>query len=111
VERSLESAEAVVVGAGPNGLAAALDLAAAGLKTVVLERANSVGGNCRSAELTLAQPSRFDPSRTGDARHTGWAYCHVPNGSADDLSEAVEAQVERFDAALAAFHRGLVRRR
>ena len=46
--------------------------------------------------LILTQPSLFDATRAPAGKHTAWAYCHVPNGSAMDMSEAIEAQVERF---------------
>ncbi len=46
--------------------------------------------------VLLAQHTLFDPSRAPAGRHTAWAYCHVPNGFAGDMTEAIESQVERF---------------
>ena len=48
-----DSYDAVVVGAGPNGLAAAIELARNGRSVLVVERNETVGGGSRSAELTL----------------------------------------------------------
>jgi phytoene dehydrogenase-like protein len=45
--------DAVVVGAGPNGLAAAIELARAGRSVLVCERNETIGGGARTAELTL----------------------------------------------------------
>ncbi len=46
--------------------------------------------------VLLAQQSLFDPSRAPEGRHTAWAYCHVPNGSAVDMTDRILSQIERF---------------
>ena len=44
----------------------------------------------------VAQAGVVDPSRAPDGKHTLWAYCHVPSGSSVDMTERIEAQIERF---------------
>jgi len=46
--------------------------------------------------VLMAQQSVFDRSRTPDHKEVLWAYCHVPNGSTHDMTEAIERQIERF---------------
>jgi len=69
-----------------------------GLFTEVLASEAAVGRG-QVAErpfVILAQQSLFDASRAPAGKHTGWAYCHVPNGSTLDMTDRIEAQVERF---------------
>lgn len=46
--------------------------------------------------VLFTQQSMFDTTRAPAGKHTGWAYCHVPHGSDVDMTERIEAQVERF---------------
>jgi phytoene dehydrogenase-like protein len=46
--------------------------------------------------VLLAQPSLWDDTRAPAGQHTAWAYCHVPNGSTANVTDAIEAQVERY---------------
>ncbi len=46
--------------------------------------------------VLIAQQTLFDPTRAPEGRHTAWGYCHVPRGSNLDMTDAIEAQVERF---------------
>lgn len=60
------------------------------------ERATARGQHPEQPFVLLAQQSLFDATRAPAGRHTAWAYCHVPNGSRVDRTEAIERQVERF---------------
>src|SRR5437867_2135629 len=46
--------------------------------------------------VLVGQQSLFDRSRAPAGKETLWAYCHVPNGSAVDMTGRIEAQLERF---------------
>jgi phytoene dehydrogenase-like protein len=63
---------------------------------VVSEKACWEGADADKPYVLLTQPSLFDATRAPAGQHTAWAYCHVPNGSPLDYTEAIERQVERF---------------
>jgi phytoene dehydrogenase-like protein len=46
--------------------------------------------------VLVAQHAVFDETRAPPGKHTLWAYAHVPNGSTFDMTERIEAQLERF---------------
>lgn len=46
--------------------------------------------------VLFVQPGVVDSSRAPEGNHIAWAYCHVPNGSSIDMTDAIEKQVERF---------------
>ena len=46
--------------------------------------------------VLLAQQSLFDQTRSPDGKQTGWAYCHVPHGCNENMTERIELQIERF---------------
>jgi phytoene dehydrogenase-like protein len=60
------------------------------------EAAVSRGQHPERPFVLLAQQSLFDPTRAPEGKHTVWAYCHVPNDSTFDMTERIEAQIERF---------------
>jgi phytoene dehydrogenase-like protein len=54
------------------------------------------GKHAEHPYVLVVQPSLFDPMRAPQGKQTLWAYCHVPNGSTIDVSDRIEAQLERF---------------
>ena len=62
----------------------------------VSERAVWRGAPDERPFVLVAQPSLFDPSRAPAGKHTVWVYCHAPARSTFDMTDRVEAQIERF---------------
>jgi phytoene dehydrogenase-like protein len=54
------------------------------------------GKNPTRPYVLVAQQSLFDDTRAPAGKHTAWVYCHVPSGSTFDMTERIEAQIERF---------------
>ncbi|HWH33049.1 MAG TPA: NAD(P)/FAD-dependent oxidoreductase [Egibacteraceae bacterium] len=46
--------------------------------------------------VLVAQQSLFDGTRAPAGTHTLWAYCHVPHGCTEDMTERMERQIDRF---------------
>jgi phytoene dehydrogenase-like protein len=65
-------------------------------EVVAAEEAPWRGEHAERPFTLLAQQSLFDASRAPAGRHTLWGYCHVPNGSPVDMTNRIEAQIERF---------------
>jgi phytoene dehydrogenase-like protein len=76
--------------AGTVHLGGALD------ELVSSERSVGRGRVARRPFVLVAQPSLFDDSRAPAGKHVVWAYCHVPNGSRTDMTDAIVGQLERF---------------
>jgi phytoene dehydrogenase-like protein len=120
-----DHADAIVVGSGPNGLAAAVTLAAAGLRVHVIEGAGTPGGGCRTEELTLpgfrhdlcsaahplalASPffRRFDPAARGVRfAHPDVVYAHpLDGGRAALVTRSVPETAAGLGADSAAYQR------
>jgi phytoene dehydrogenase-like protein len=60
------------------------------------EKQVSEGEHPEKPFVILAQQSLFDATRAPEGKHTAWGYCHVPHGSEIDMTEKMEAQIERF---------------
>jgi phytoene dehydrogenase-like protein len=56
----------------------------------------NAGRHAERPYCLVTQPCVVDPTRAPTGQHTLWAYCHVPNGSDVDMTERIEAQIERF---------------
>ena len=65
-------------------------------EVVASERAATTGGHAERPYVLFVQATGADPTRAPAGKHTGWAYCHVPNGSRVDMTDRIEAQIERF---------------
>jgi phytoene dehydrogenase-like protein len=61
----------------------------------VAETAAWRGEICERPFVLVAQQSIVDPSRAPEGRQTLWGYCHVPSASGVDMTERIEAQIER----------------
>lgn len=60
------------------------------------EAAVEAGRHSDRPYVLSVQATTVDPTRAPAGKHTLWAYCHVPNGSTLDRTEAIENQIERF---------------
>src|SRR5690606_27345593 len=58
------------------------------------EQANFDNRISEKPYVLLVQHSIFDDQRAPEGKHTAWAYCHVPHGSLEDRTEAIESQIE-----------------
>lgn len=54
------------------------------------------GRSPESPFVLVCQPTLFDPGRAPTGKHVAWAYCHVPPGSTEDLSQRIESRIESF---------------
>ena len=120
-----KSYDAVVVGSGPNGLAAAITMARAGRSVLVVEGKDTIGGGMRTAELTLPGfhhdiCSAVHPLGVGSPffrslplADFGLRWVHpdaplahpLPNGNAIIVERSVEATADRLGRDAAAYRR------
>lgn len=76
--------------------AGTVHLAGPAAKVIAAERMVARGGVPSEPFVLFSQPCVADPTRAPAGKQTAWAYCHLPNGSDADLTDAIEAQVEKF---------------
>jgi phytoene dehydrogenase-like protein len=60
------------------------------------EAAVAAGRHAERPYCLVVQPGVADPTRAPSGQETLWAYCHVPRGSTIDMTDRIEAQIERF---------------
>ncbi len=65
-------------------------------ETIAGEAAPAAGRLTDEPYVLAVQPTVLDPTRAPEGKHVFWAYVHVPHGSDVDMTEQIEAQVERF---------------
>jgi phytoene dehydrogenase-like protein len=65
-------------------------------EVVISEKDTAKGKLTEKPFVLMAQQSLFDTGRAPAGKQVVWAYCHVPNGSTADRTEAIENQIERF---------------
>ena len=95
VDWALERPDPLAGGGGFAGPARSMS-AGRSTRSAPPKRRSRQGATRSGPFVLVVQQSRFDASRAPAGRHTGWAYCHVPSGSTFDMSDRIEAQVERF---------------
>ena len=111
--------DAIVVGSGPNGLAAAITIAQAGRSVIVFEARDTIGGGSRTQELTLPGfqhdvCSAIHPLglaspflRTLPLEQYGLEWIHPPAPLAHPLDDGTAAVLERSVEATGARNRGI----
>jgi len=105
--------DAIVIGSGPNGLAAAVALARAGLAVRVVEARSEIGGGTRTSELTVpgflhdvcsaAHPTGLVSPwfRTLELEQHGLAWVHSPAAVAHVLPDGRAVTLEALEATIA----------
>jgi phytoene dehydrogenase-like protein len=76
--------------------AATIHLGGSSAEIIRSERQVAAGRPPDRPFTLVVQYHPWDPSRAPSGRSTAWAYCHVPSGSDVDMTDRIEAQVERF---------------